>query len=295
MRRVVAMGCIATLCLAGAGAGYFFALPSVGDAPARVAAILAAHHALATHGGLPPRLAAAVVATEDEHFYANVVYDVGAGIGRAAVAWLQGSRDPGGSTIAQQLAKQLYGDSGGWTGTLRDLLLGIKLATRFPRHEILSMYLNVSYYGHGYWGARAAAWGYFRTTPGRLTWAQASLLAGLLQAPSAYDPLRHLALAKARQREVLAQLVANDDVSAAQAARVFHEPLGLVGHRAVGQVTAAARQVSLDDDRDGSAAGSARLRTYLRWGSLIRQPTWPTRAESRRDVPVAGGGGRTEA
>ena len=76
------------------------------------------------------------------------------------------------------------------------------------------MYLNVVYYGHGYWGDVAAARGYFGKTPYTLDWAQASLLAGLPQAPSAYDPLEHLELSKERQRHVLDRLVVNDYLTA---------------------------------------------------------------------------------
>ncbi len=69
------------------------------------------------------------------------------------------------------------------------------------------MYLNSIYYGDGQWGVAQASHTYFGRSPQALTWAQASLLAGLPQAPSAYDPTRHITLARARQRQVLAALV----------------------------------------------------------------------------------------
>ena len=89
------------------------------------------------------------------------------------------------------------------------------------------MYLNAIYYGNGYWGEIAAAHGYFGVSPRRLTWAEAAMLAGLPQAPSAYDPKLHLALAKARQRHVLDQLVANGHLTTAAADRAYGEPLPL--------------------------------------------------------------------
>jgi penicillin-binding protein 1A len=89
------------------------------------------------------------------------------------------------------------------------------------------MYLNSIYYGHGFWGVVAAARGYFGVSPRRLTWGEASLLAGLPQAPSAYDPLRHLPLARLRQRHVLDQLVADGHLSTAGAGAAFREPLPL--------------------------------------------------------------------
>lgn len=201
-------------------------LPSVGDAGARVRRILTLHSG--TYGRSPPRrLSEAVVAVEDEHFYSNFVVNVVDGAGRAALATLQASTDPGGSTIPKQLAKQLYGDGSSLGATLREIGLGVKLSLHYSKAQVLNMYLNAVYYGHGYWGYVAAARGYFDTTPDRLDWAEASMLAGLPQAPSAYDPTRHFSLAKQRQRHVLDQLVANHYLTAAQAEAAFRERLAV--------------------------------------------------------------------
>jgi membrane peptidoglycan carboxypeptidase len=146
---------------------------------------------------------------------------------RAGITSLQRSGDPGGSTIAQQLAKQLFPAPNGFGTSLEDFALGIKLSLSFPKPEILQMYLNAIYYGNGYWGDVAAARGYFGTSPDRLSWAEASMLAGLPQAPSAYDPLHHLALAKRRQHHVLHELVATHVLTAAQAVAAYRAPLPL--------------------------------------------------------------------
>ncbi|MHB1585191.1 MAG: transglycosylase domain-containing protein [Acidimicrobiales bacterium] len=211
-----------------AGVGYELALPSVGNAEARVAAIVRAHGGAMSPLPLPARLAAAVVAVEDEHFYSNIFVNVLDGAGRAALATLRRSGDPGGSTIDQQLAKQLYPHGPGLGGTLDEIGLGVKLAFTYSKPEILNMYLNAVYYGNGYWGDVAAARGYFGVTPDHLTWAEAALLAGLPQAPTAYDPLRHLTLAKQRQRHVLAQLVTNHVLTESQASASFRAPLPLI-------------------------------------------------------------------
>ncbi len=210
-----------------AGLAYELALPSVRDAPTRVAAILRVHHGVAGRLPVPAKLGAGVVAVEDEHFYSNTLLNVFDGAARAALATLHTNGDPGGSTIAQQLAKQLYGTNHGLEATLEEIGLGVKLSFSYSKPEILAMYLNAVYYGHGYWGDMAAARGYFGVAPDRLDWAEAALLAGLPQAPSAYDPKRHLALAKERQRQVLDQLVANHYLSAARARAVYDEPLHL--------------------------------------------------------------------
>jgi penicillin-binding protein 1A len=206
---------------------YLLTLPGVGDAEARVEVILARHGGRLEPLPPPARLAAAVVSTEDENFYADPFFDVAAGAGRAAVAALGTSEDPGGSTIAQQLAKLLYPHGGGVGGTLEEIGLGVKLSLAYSHEQVLGMYLNSVYYGNGYWGDVAAARGYFGVSPRRLTWGEAAMLAGLPQAPSAYDPEVHLAPARARQRHVLDQLVVNDHLTAAAADLAFREPLPL--------------------------------------------------------------------
>jgi penicillin-binding protein 1A len=215
------------LLLVAAGSVYLATLPGVGDAESRVEAILMEHGGRAISGAPPARLADAVVSTEDENFYDGVIPNVVSGAGRAAVAALQTSEDPGGSTIAQQLAKRLYPQAGGVVGTLEEIGLGIKLSLHYSHEQVLDMYLNSIYYGNGYWGILAASRGYFGLSPRRLTWGEASLLAGLPQAPSAYDPVDHLPLARLRQRHVLDQLVANGYLSTAEAGAAFREPLPL--------------------------------------------------------------------
>jgi membrane peptidoglycan carboxypeptidase len=225
-RLLLAVGVLAGA-LALAGTIYVVTLPSVSNAPARVRAILAEHGEPTAPLPAPARLDAAVVATEDEHFYDNVVINVLAGAGRAALATFQTDQDPGGSTIDQQLAKNLYGRRAGVLGTLREIGLGVKLALTYSKQQMLRMYLNTVYYGNGYWGVRAAARGYFHTSPAELTWGEAAMLAGLLQAPSAYDPETDYALGRSRQWHVLAQLVVNHYLSHAQAATAFAAGLPL--------------------------------------------------------------------
>ncbi len=232
LRRVImgiaALAVFCALCFA-VMAVYVTTLPSVIDAQARVDQLLDAHAGGNSIGMPPPvRLGDAVVAVEDEHFYSNFVVNILEGAGRAALATLRTSQDPGGSTIGQQLAKLLYGRGGGGvTGTLREIGLSVKLYLNYSKPRILDMYLNAVYYGNGFYGAQAAARGYFGTSPYNLTWGEAALLAGLPQAPSAYDPLTHLALARLRQRHVLDQLVVNHYLTAAQANAAFRAPLPL--------------------------------------------------------------------
>ncbi len=231
LRRWILAFVVLALALVLTCVGFELALPNVGNAPRRVAAILRAHHGTFEGLPLPARLADAVVAVEDEHFYSNVFLNVFDGAARAGLATLERRGDPGGSTIAQQLAKVLYPHASSLGGTLEEIGLGVKLSLTFSKPEILDMYLNAVYFGQGYWGEVAAARGYFGVGPRQLSWAQASLLAGLPQAPTAYDPEHHLALAKERQRHVLNQLVANHMLTQAAANAAFRVPLALVGTR----------------------------------------------------------------
>jgi membrane peptidoglycan carboxypeptidase len=223
LARRAALGLAALVLVAVvASFAYLASLRGVNDAPRRASRIMAAHH---EPGGTPApaRLVAAVVSVEDEHFDDNVAVNVLSGVGRAGLAAIDGGGDPGGSTIEQQLARQLYPRG----STLQDIGLGVKLALHYGKPQIMRMYLNVGYYGHGFWGVGEAAKGYFHTTPAQLSWAQAAMLAGLLQAPSAYDPLEHYAAARIREHHVLEQLVVNHHLSARQAAAIFSSPLAL--------------------------------------------------------------------
>ena len=222
--RVALAACAVFVALVLSGIGYVLSLPGVGDAQAKVHQILAAHHAGFTSLPLPPKLAAAVVAVEDQHFYSNIFVDIIEGAGRAVLA-SGSSGDPGGSTIAQLLAKRLYADGSGITSIIEQLGFAVKLSFQYSKPQVLDMYLNAVYYGNGYWGARAAAEGYFGLSPRSLDWAEASMLAGLPQAPSAYDPLDHFKLAKSRQLHVLTRLVATRTITQAEANAASREKL----------------------------------------------------------------------
>ncbi|MFJ8593382.1 transglycosylase domain-containing protein [Streptomyces sp. NPDC093598] len=230
LRRLVIRGCVlglgAGVALAVAGGVLLAATPGVGDAEARVRAQAAAHGVSEQDAATPPKVAAALVATEDAHFWHNPGIDP-AGVLRAVVFWARGQGgDGGGATIEQQLAKMLYTDG---QRTRRDQLeqvaLAVKLAHACPKGEILRMYLSTAYFGHGYYGLDAAARGYFEESPAQLDWPQAALLVGLVQAPSAYDPLHHPDLAEQRRAEVLRRLEAVGDLTAHQVKAFAAAPL----------------------------------------------------------------------
>lgn len=230
LRRLTAA--LTALALAGVLllVGAWFATPDVGDARARVDASLAAHSAPALAGAAPAELATAVIATEDSSFRGNPGVDL-RGVLRAGRGVL-GGEDLGGSTLEQQLAKNLYEDGGqGAVERGADVVLAVKLARVWSKDQLLAMYLDDGYYGHGFYGVTAAAEGYFGVPPGELDWAQSSLLAGLLQAPSAYDPLVHPDRAAARQAHVLDRLVTVGALTRARADQIAGQRWGLAGAR----------------------------------------------------------------
>lgn len=228
LRRSRALGALVLLLAASSftvGALYG-SLPAVDD-------VLVREHAIDARSGTGPvrvkasmKIARSIVAVEDERFLEHGAIDA-LSVARAIRVSLSGSGDPAGSTIAQQLAKVLYAEPESLIGRLRSIGLAAKLEHRYSKNQILELYLNSIYLGHGFYGLNTASHGYFRTSPDQLSWAQASLLAGLAQAPSAYDPLRHLALARARQRQVLAQLVDNHVLTPDAARRVARDQLHL--------------------------------------------------------------------
>jgi penicillin-binding protein 1A len=201
--------------------------PSTSDAQARVTAQAAEHGAVALSGPLPTRVVEALVATEDSRFYGHHGVDP-VGAVRGVIGPLLGDEDQGGATLDQQLVKILYtGGHRTFTDRIEQVGLAVKLDAGYGKDDILRMYLNTVYFGHGYYGITSAATGYFGRAPGDLTWTQASMLAGLVQAPSLYDPYRNRTGARQRQRHVLDRLVATGHLTRAHADQVAADPLGL--------------------------------------------------------------------
>ncbi len=200
------------------------ACPSVGNAPRLVDAILAAHHAPSDEGQVPSRLGEALLATEDSRFYHDPALDP-LGVGRAVLGMITGDGDEGGATIEQQLAKMLYAPGTTLGAELEQVGVAFRLDAMYSKSRILAMYLDAAYFGDGAYGCTAAAEHNFGLPPGKLSWGQASLLAGLVQAPSEYDPHGHLALARLRQSHVLARLVATGALTSAQARTIYAAPL----------------------------------------------------------------------
>lgn len=219
---------LAAAAVLGAGCAWA-ATPPADDLGARVAALAASDGVVVlAPGSIPPLLARAVVDTEDETFYSNPGVDLAA-LGRsAAYDATHLCACQGGSTIAGQLAKEVYlGGSDGGLAKAAELTLGVKLSLRYPKAEILADYLSLVPTGAGRYGMAAAACADFHLPLASLDLGEAALLAGLPQAPSAYDPLQHPDAARDRRQDVLAGMVSEGDATAAQAAAAAAEPVTL--------------------------------------------------------------------
>jgi penicillin-binding protein 1A len=170
-----------------------------------------------TLGQMSRWLPAATIAVEDRRFYEHGGVDY---VGIARAAWKDitaGKALQGGSTITQQLVRNLYtGQEKTFDRKLKEACLAIKLAHRWSKGRILDEYLNTVYYGNHAYGVEAAAQTYFSKHASRLTMLEAALLAGLPQAPSVYDPFHDPQAALDRRDEVLRAMLANNTITLAQ-------------------------------------------------------------------------------
>jgi membrane peptidoglycan carboxypeptidase len=195
---------------------------------------------------MPRSFRNAVIATEDKNFYTNPGFDA---VGIVRAAWtdlVSGGVVQGGSTITQQLVKNVY--AGRYVQgendvteyvtpprtigqKVREVLLAVKLNQRYTKDEILGKYLNTIYFGHGAYGVEAAAETYFSHPAEDLTILESALLAGMIQNPTHYDPADadNSDLIIGRRNYVLDRMVEQGYLSAARADRVRTKPVKVPG------------------------------------------------------------------
>jgi penicillin-binding protein 1A len=174
---------------------------------------------------LPAHLIDAVVATEDRRFFEHWGVDL-AGVMRALITNLRvGRLVQGGSTISQQLAKNLFlGPERTLTRKVGELVLALWLEFRLGKRDILELYLNRVYFGAGAWGIDAAAHRFFDKSAQALTLAESAVLAGVLKAPSRFSPATNPVLARARARSVLGKMVEAGRLDPARGEQVARAP-----------------------------------------------------------------------
>lgn len=178
---------------------------------------------------IPRSLRQAIVAVEDTRFYSHKGFDP-EGIARATVVNVEaGQIEEGGSTITQQLVKNLFlTQEQSFTRKVEEILLAINLERNFTKDEILELYLNTIYFGSNFYGIYEAAEGYFGKEPWELTLAESAMLAGLPQAPSLYSPYVDFMAAKNRQLTVIQAMVRAKVLSEREAERARVDSIRLV-------------------------------------------------------------------
>lgn len=237
------------LAVAGVVAWYAAHLPAmseleVPDRPPNIAIIGTSGEVLVDRGAmgaavklsaLPKHLPQAVVAIEDRRFYGHFGIDP-LGIARAAVKNLVGRGvSEGGSTLTQQLAKNIFLTNERTFGRkIQEMILALWLEARFSKNEILEMYLNRVYLGAGTYGVEAASQRYFAKSARAVNLQEAAVLAGLLRAPSRYAPSRNPQLAASRATVVLKAMVeekyiSDSDAKLAGTTRLVVKPTDAAG------------------------------------------------------------------
>ncbi|MBW4085184.1 transglycosylase domain-containing protein [Paenibacillus sp. S150] len=175
---------------------------------------------------ISPLLIQATLAVEDRKFYSHAGFDI-KGMGRAVLANLEsGDRTQGASTLTQQLARNLYlSHEKTWTRKAKEALYTMQLEMKYSKDEILNMYLNEIYYGHGAYGIEAASRMYFGKAAADLDLAESAMLAGIPKGPTYYSPYTNMDNAKKRQRIILEAMTEMGDITEAQAAAANLETL----------------------------------------------------------------------
>ena len=157
---------------------------------------------------ISPNLVNAILAIEDQRFYGHHGLDLWRIGGSMWANVREGELVQGASTITMQLARQSFLTlEKTWRRKLQEAWLAIRIEQMYSKEEILELYLNKVYFGAGYYGAEAAARGFFGKSASELDLDEAALIAGLVKAPSAYAPPEHLDRAVARRAVVLDQMV----------------------------------------------------------------------------------------
>ncbi|BCB05441.1 transglycosylase domain-containing protein [Bacillus sp. KH172YL63] len=177
---------------------------------------------------IPPFIKEILVASEDQHFYEHVGFDAGA-ILRAVVKNLVFTHiQQGGSTITQQLARNLYlGQEKTYNRKLTELFYAHEIEQSLTKDEILELYLNVIYFSNGVYGVETASQYYFQKSLTELNQAEMAFIASIPNNPGKYDPLDHFDQTKVRQERLLDILVNTGKLSGEEAEKLKKVPISL--------------------------------------------------------------------
>ncbi|HEY0936237.1 MAG TPA: biosynthetic peptidoglycan transglycosylase [Trebonia sp.] len=227
LKRAAVSVAVIVVVLALAAGGLWVLTPSAGQAP-QLASAQAAQRGIAYPGPeAPQNFVRPLIATEDHRYASEPGVDPLA-IARVIAAKVTGHPDQGGATIEQQLAKLLYTPAdAGFKVKLEEVVLAVKLNAAYSKQQILDLYAEAAYYGHGFYGLQAASCGYFGHPARDLTVVQGAMLAGVVNAPSVDDPVSDPENARTRLAHVIARMVAVGYLTGAQGKRALDSSLDL--------------------------------------------------------------------
>ena len=227
LRRLALAAAVVAAVLSPTVITLWVSIPSTADIQEQVRAAVTTHGAtLLGPDDVPSQLSEAVIATEDERFYSHHGVD-SIGLARALLYDVANvCLCQGGSTVTEQLVKDIYlGGSDRGFNKIVDMALALKVERVIGKKQIMADYLSEITTGYGRFGVSQAACAYFKAPLSGLTLAQYALLAGVTQAPSTYDPTINPEAALARRGQVLAAMVSDHFISAAQASAADGEPV----------------------------------------------------------------------
>lgn len=174
-------------------------------------------------GDLPEYYKNAIIAVEDHRFYDHGAIDIIA-IGRAIWTNIKNKEfQEGGSTITQQVAKNLYfiSEEDVVSRKIAEVLVGFDLEEKYSKDDIVEFYMNTIYFGDGYYGIQEACKGYLGKDAKDMTLSEATMMAGIPNAPSVYAPTKNPDLTKKRQKKVISSMVKYNYLSQEEAEKII--------------------------------------------------------------------------
>ena len=216
---------IISICLLFIGNGYNMYKTAIKETPLedKINEIKAREN-YTTLSELPQTYMNAVISVEDHRFYNHPGIDIIA-IGRAAINDIKAmSFVEGGSTITQQLAKNIYfTQEKKITRKIAEMFMAFEIEKNYSKEEILELYLNTSYFGDGYYTVKEASLGYFGKEPNKMTDSESIMLAGIPNAPSVYSPTKNPEFAKERQKQVVEKMIRYGYLEESEAIEILNE------------------------------------------------------------------------
>ena len=187
---------------------------------------------LLAEGEVPDTFTRVLLAAEDRNFYAHGGFDI-IGVFRAVVQnWRRGERFSGASTITMQVARMLFLDRAKvWRRKIRETLLAVELEKRLSKQQILTLYCNLTYFGHGNYGVESASRYYFGKPSAELTYGEAATLVAIVPSPSVWTPYLRPEIVRTRRDAILRMLGERGVMTRDEAVEAAATPLNVVTQR----------------------------------------------------------------